>query len=345
MKIIVPVTAISLHDLLSDGQKDTMEWLKRFKKKVMLIQNEGISDIYYGTTASFTTSDQGVIIKSGTSMTVFAEAITHTFLVADTENSDVRVEFGEKSMLLSGTVTPMVDANNSTSTPLSATASFIGTATDVSEYNNVVIQLYSDQDSATDGMVFESSTDGTNWDKQDTFELTGGNNAREFQFACNAKYFRLNYTNGAVDQTEFRIQTLLKTSSVITSIHRIKDSISEDNSAQLMKTVLSGENPSGIFVNFQATTAGNFKVAVEEDDTMTAYVFHDMLVNGSDSNINYIGKEKKDGKWLIQQMDETSGIIMTYGNESNNGTYTTYTTAWAARESLVFTLLENLTNL
>lgn len=158
-----------------------------------------------------------------------------------------------------------VDLNNSTVTPLGADAVFTGIGTDVSEYANITIQLFADQNSATDGMQFQFSTDNVNWDDSFDFTFTA-NQARRFQYPITAKYFRIVFTNGNIEQTELRIQTLLHRAGVLTTIHRISDSISADNSAQLIKAILSGQKPNGDFVNFSATAGGNFKMSLEELD-------------------------------------------------------------------------------
>lgn len=160
----------------------------------------------------------------------------------------------------------VIDSNNSTTTPLDGDATFTGTGTDVSRFSNVTIQLFADEDSATDGMKFQFSCDNINWDDSFDFSLTG-NETRRFQFAVNGQYFRIIFINGSTDQTAVRIQTILHTNGILTTIHRISDSISSDNSAQLVKAVLSGENPGGTFVNFSATGGGNFKVSLEEFDS------------------------------------------------------------------------------
>ena len=157
----------------------------------------------------------------------------------------------------------IIDTNNTTSTPIGVDVVFTGVGTDVSEYNNVTIQLYSDKDSAENGIQFQFSTDNTNWDDCFNFHLVGGE-SRRFQYPVTAQYFRVVFTNGDEEQTELRIQTILHNSGILTTIHRISDSISSDNSAQLIKAIISGEKPNGDFVNVGATAGGNVKTSVEE---------------------------------------------------------------------------------
>lgn len=49
------------------------------------------------------------------------------------------------------------------------------------------------------------------------------------------------------------------------------------------------------------------------------------------TTLTYLGKETKDGEWLIVSIDSTSGVTMTYATVTNNPTVTTYADAWAAR--------------
>jgi hypothetical protein len=156
-----------------------------------------------------------------------------------------------------------VDAGNSTTTPLLANATFTGTALDTIDVASIVVFVFADQASATDGMIVEWSTDGTNWDEDDTFTIPK-NDGKTFSFQAAARYMRIVYTNGGTDQGAFRLQTITKTAAGRGSSHRISDNVSGEDDAELVKAIITGENPGGTFVNFTATTAGNFKVSLEE---------------------------------------------------------------------------------
>ncbi len=71
------------------------------------------------------------------------------------------------------------------------------------------------------------------------------------------------------------------------------------------------------------------------------YITHDL--DEASSPITYIGKLNNAGDWLLVKMDETSELDLTYANISNNISYTTYATAWAARASLTYEDLDQLT--
>ena len=47
--------------------------------------------------------------------------------------------------------------------------------------------------------------------------------------------------------------------------------------------------------------------------------------------ITYIGMEDSTGDWIIQKLDQTSGISRRFGTKLNNPTVTSYGDAWDAR--------------
>lgn len=160
--------------------------------------------------------------------------------------------------------TSVIDPNNSTATPLGSSATFTGTATDVLAYSSVTVQLFADEDGATDGMTFEFSIDGTNWDVVHTHTYTASE-GRVFQFASHTQFFRIVFINGTTGQGVFRVETLLHPNIKATTIHRLMDPTSPDRSAELVKSaILAQAAGSGDFVPVQATAAGNFKIAIEE---------------------------------------------------------------------------------
>jgi hypothetical protein len=164
------------------------------------------------------------------------------------------------------TVGSVVDDNNSTTTPLTGSAVFTGTGTDLLGYSAVTCTLYADVAGATNGMAFQFSTDGTNWD--DVYQFTmGAGDTRRFQFPICARYFRIVFTNDSAPQTAFRVQTLLHTANQLTSIHRLAEDMSSDRSAQVVKAALFAQKAgTGNLTLIDATTAGNLKVSIEETE-------------------------------------------------------------------------------
>jgi len=149
-----------------------------------------------------------------------------------------------------------IDSNNSTTTPLAANATYTGTAVDIIGYSTITIIVYSDVDSVSDGMQFQFSQDGTNWD--DVYKHTLNvldSNSRRFQFPVVARYFRVVYINSFNIQNEFRVQTILHRENTLTSIDKVDSDVAPDRSSTLTKSVLVGYNEDGDrYENIYSTT-------------------------------------------------------------------------------------------
>jgi len=52
--------------------------------------------------------------------------------------------------------------------------------------------------------------------------------------------------------------------------------------------------------------------------------------------VTYVGKENLVGAWLIQKIDTTSNVVISYATIKNNTTTTSYTAAWTARAALTY---------
>ena len=63
-------------------------------------------------------------------------------------------------------------------------------------------------------------------------------------------------------------QKLRRVALGLQAYNLMKESLEEDD-AELTKAVLTGENPSGNFINFSATAGGNFKISLEEYESDT----------------------------------------------------------------------------
>lgn len=52
--------------------------------------------------------------------------------------------------------------------------------------------------------------------------------------------------------------------------------------------------------------------------------------------LTYVGKLARDGAWLVQRIDETSGMAVRYATVANNALVADYATAWAGRAGLTY---------
>lgn len=214
-----------------------------------------------------------------------------------------------------------IDVDNSTATPLGIGATFTGEWVDITEYGIIYVNTYSDVASAADGLSIQQSSDGTNADHDDVFTI-GAGSAKNFAVNPYANYYRVVYTNGTVAQTTFRLQSKLNTTGLASS-HRIQDSISTDDDARLVKAVLTGEDPDGVFQNFQATRRGNFKVSIDEyGDTSSIDAFARLRI--SQPYTLYDSKQLHDKQPLF--WDEiTAGSATSVHSSTNAATVMTVT--------------------
>ena len=168
-----------------------------------------------------TDSPDGAHVALGA--TTDAEAVGDGGIIAILKR--IRTKIGEIVTALAGTLTVaisgtpavtlnvpvVIDAGNSTTSPLGVSISFTGTWTDVSAYAGVSVNAVSDQNSAANGAELQFSSNGVDIDNRELFFLTGSvaGTGRAVFSPVRARYFRFKYLNGTVAQTLFRVQALL----------------------------------------------------------------------------------------------------------------------------------------
>jgi hypothetical protein len=192
----------------------------------------------------------------------------------------------------------------STSTPLTAGDTFTGTAVNTLDYGIIFVTIYTDQDSATDGLGIEQSSDGINWDITDNYTIQASC-GKTFSLQPAARYIRVTYTNGTSDQTEFRLQTVLKKTNSLPSSHRIQDSILDDDDATLQKSVLTAKKDTGDFTNIGATASGNLRTTNAEDNLAIA--------KGDVTGTSFIHKFGQ-----APDFDETDGSVTVWDGANNS---------------------------
>jgi len=94
----------------------------------------------------------------------------------------------------------------STIAPLLATTSYTGEAFSVEEYGRIIGSCYADQAGT---LYIDQRNDGTNWDCQETIAYAAGA-LMGFTVEVVGNEARVVFTNGAVDQTAFRLYTRLR---------------------------------------------------------------------------------------------------------------------------------------
>ena len=161
----------------------------------------------------------------------------------------------------------VIDEGNTTTAPLGAGGVFTGTPSSTIEYGTIIISVYANASSATDGVEFQFSSDGVNFKTADVYTYRDGGACKVWAVQTVGPFFRIKYTNGAVAQTQFDMCVQLKKNAGVTSSHRVADDISGQDDAALTKTILMAERAGGtpdVYTNINATAGGNLKVAVDE---------------------------------------------------------------------------------
>lgn len=198
-----------------------------------------------------------------------------------------------------------VSTLNSTSALLGTSGTFTGTWEDVVGFSTIAISVYAAEMSANDGLILEYSSDGINVDDSDLYTIATAT-GNQFTVGVLSKYFRVRYVNGTIPQTSFRLSTIYHINNIKPSSHRINDSISGQNDAELSKAVLTGRNPDGTFVNVtaqgtEATNSTSTLLGANE-------VFRGPWKRWSDEYLNLISIIKSDvaGTLYVDASEEAS---------------------------------------
>ncbi|MDT8337329.1 MAG: hypothetical protein RQ856_05835 [Candidatus Izemoplasmatales bacterium] len=154
----------------------------------------------------------------------------------------------------------IVCTKNTTSTPLGIDAVFEGTSGDILDYGVLFVGIYSDVPSATDGLEIYFSPNGTDWYVTDKYTYIDNGVTKIYSFSPVFRYYKVKYTNSGVAQTEFHLQTILKKNGIKSSSHRIQDNIVDEDDAELVKSVLTGEDDNGMFQNVKTDLGGLLRV-------------------------------------------------------------------------------------
>lgn len=121
---------------------------------------------------------------------------------------------------------------NSSSTPLGADGTFLGTGIIVLNPGIIFVNVFSDVASAEDGLNIQQSSNGVNWDHDDKYTVPAGK-GKNYSINPHSKFAKVDYTNGSTLQDEFRLQTIIKANSLESS-HRIEDDIVDQDDARVV---------------------------------------------------------------------------------------------------------------
>jgi hypothetical protein len=185
--------------------------------------------------------------------TVGIASVTGAVNIADVDIASIAAGDTNIGNVDIASVTGIISTLNSTADTLDADVLFTGTGEDVSDYKSIGINVIASHASATDGMTFQFSSDGTNWDKVHSFTLAAAT-PKFFNIPVEAQWFRIVYTNGGTDQTYFRLQSIYHATMTKESTLRLSEDIDAETAAQLGRTVLAGK-ANGFYRNISLDNA------------------------------------------------------------------------------------------
>lgn len=161
----------------------------------------------------------------------------------------------------------LVSTANSSVANIAASGSFIGAAEDVSEYSHITVAIFTSHVSATDGLKLQQSSDGLNWDFGDSFAVPA-TTGKAFSAPVQAKFFRINYTNGATLTTSFRLQVIFSKNVKKGSSIRMADARSVENDFEEVAAYMAGFNGTS-WDPLRATIANGMAVDVTRQPALT----------------------------------------------------------------------------
>jgi hypothetical protein len=171
-------------------------------------------------------------------------------------------------MAYSPAVRSTVNADNSTTTPLGPTVTYIGTWADVEVWNSISVLISGTAVGSANGtLTMQFSHDGATVARAVTINVDDVASASPRTLGTIARYFRVRYDNGAKAQTTFSLQTMFH-SSQVNLVSRLEEGL--DNVDVInVRSVPSGQQPDGDFVNGKADGT-----AFKETNTLLAGAFY-----------------------------------------------------------------------
>jgi len=158
-----------------------------------------------------------------------------------------------------------VSIGNRTETPLSSGETYTGQFEDVKDVAFMSITVSSDVESAPAGLKFQWSMNGTDVDLEDGTKVGAsiGLPGRAFAITPRARYFRIVYVNGPVAQTTFRVGVIYHSSGTGLISRPIGRVLTDENFAQVTRSVLAAQKADGTYVNLKATDDGRLIVKID----------------------------------------------------------------------------------
>lgn len=218
---------------------------------------------------------------------------------------------------------------NTTSTPLGIGGVFTGSWTELTLFNSFSVGIFSDVNSATDGVDIQYSADGITPHHHHYYTFSGGVNGTAYNFTSEYKYFRVVYTNNTVAQTSFQLITFLKRNPLFPSSYRLKTTFTDESQVLLTKSAITGKTTSGGggYVDVKVSPSGALTVdatipylsVVDLQDTPVLDAASTNIPASSSNSLQVVASLAAQVR-KIQILDTTGGFIGVYSGAVSSPT-------------------------
>lgn len=255
-------------------------------RRVLLASKKSGSNLYLHTSPLSKVAVAGVIPVSGNEKwyplvelrsIVFKAPIRSFFFTGDGVPPDFAVigttEIDDLSIEAVGSVIPsplpasivsipsVVSAGNSSTAPLLGNGIFTGAIVDLISlgFNAIQIQVLTDQAGT---VQIQFSTDGVNFDHSVTGIVTA-NDSTSIATGIHGRFVRVRYVNGAINQTFFRLQTILCSVLSQPTVKDMDTPMDGDDNALITHGVITGVTTAGggAFIDVKVNPSGSLQVA------------------------------------------------------------------------------------
>lgn len=156
---------------------------------------------------------------------------------------------------------------NFSNTPLIAGSTFTGTFENVSRFVGITIFIRADQVSASNGITFQFSEDGSTVRASFFRTFSAADAVNGFKFIAipvSLPFFRVLYENGGTGQGVFYLQCSYNVAPLQQSIDGIESTISSTSSATMVRNIASAANDSGTYDNIKRGSSGGLRSSINQ---------------------------------------------------------------------------------
>ena len=200
---------------------------------------------------------------------------------ADATTTRVVIASNQVAVAVKNTSTPLMSelynevvGGNTSETTLSGGGNFTGTWRELWKFGGLQVSVFSNVSSAVDGFKVEFSYDGLTVHYTNTYTYNASSGGIGYIFPPVFKFFRINYTNGAAAQTDFKLISTIKPTALFPSQSRITTALFDEAQVLLAKSVLSGKttNGGGGYVDVKVNPSGALVTESTISGTVTTSV-------------------------------------------------------------------------